>query len=47
MYNIASDPKKLQMYTGAAHGVEIFSTEHGADLTKLILDFIAQYAPAS
>lgn len=47
MYQLASDPKKLQMYSGSAHGVAIFDGPHGADLTALILGFIAQYAPAS
>jgi esterase/lipase len=47
MYALASDPKQIQMYSGSAHGVTIFYTEHGAALTQLILDFIARYAPAS
>lgn len=47
MYTLASEPKQLYMYSGAAHGVAIFSTSHGVDLTQRIFDFIAQYAPPS
>jgi pimeloyl-ACP methyl ester carboxylesterase len=47
MYTVASEPKHLVIYTGVAHGIEIFSTEHGADLIQRIFDFIAIYAPAS
>ncbi|HEU5368986.1 MAG TPA: alpha/beta fold hydrolase, partial [Ktedonobacterales bacterium] len=47
MYTLASQPKQLQMYPGLAHGVAIFDGPYGASLTQLLLDFIAQYAPAS
>ncbi|HEY7358007.1 MAG TPA: alpha/beta fold hydrolase [Ktedonobacterales bacterium] len=47
MYMLASQPKQIQMYVGAAHGVAIFDGPYGDSLTELLLDFIAQYAPAS
>ncbi|HEY7358327.1 MAG TPA: alpha/beta fold hydrolase, partial [Ktedonobacterales bacterium] len=47
MYALASQPKDLHMYPGLAHGVAIFDGPYGDSLTQLLLDFIAQYAPAS
>jgi alpha-beta hydrolase superfamily lysophospholipase len=47
MYALASEPKQIQLYSGGAHGVAIFSGPHSASLTQLILSFLAQYAPAS
>jgi pimeloyl-ACP methyl ester carboxylesterase len=47
MYTIASQPKQLRIYAGAAHGVSIFDGPSGASLTQLLLAFIAQYAPAT
>jgi alpha/beta superfamily hydrolase len=47
MYTIASPPKQLHLYPGAAHGTAIFDGDSGANLIQLLLDFIAQYAPAS
>lgn len=47
MYTIASPPKQLHIYPGAAHGTAIFGEASGANLIQLLLDFIAQYAPAS
>jgi alpha/beta superfamily hydrolase len=45
MYTIASEPKQLQLYPGAEHGVAMFEADYGASLIKLLLDFIARYAP--
>jgi uncharacterized protein len=45
IYSIASEPKQLQLYPGAEHGVAMFETDYGASLIKLLLDFIARYAP--
>ncbi len=47
MYTLASQPRQIQMYPGSAHGVAIFDGPYGGSLTQLLLDFIAQYAPAS
>jgi hypothetical protein len=46
MYTIASPPKQLRIYPGAAHGTAIFDEASGANLIQVLLDFIAQYAPA-
>ncbi len=44
MYDIASQPKVLQMYPGGAHGTAIFD-DNGVDLTQRILTFVSQYIP--
>lgn len=41
MYEDASEPKSIHLYNGAAHGTDIFSTPDGADLSRRILNFIA------
>ncbi|MDQ2716766.1 MAG: alpha/beta fold hydrolase [Chloroflexota bacterium] len=46
MYALASPPKEIHLYPGSLHGVDIFDSEHGADLTQRLLTFIAHYAPA-
>jgi len=46
MYMIASPPKQLDLYPGAAHGTAIFDGDSGANLIQVLLDFIVQYAPA-
>lgn len=46
MYTIATTPKQMQLYPGDTHGLGIFETDNGASLIKLLLDFIAHYAPA-
>jgi dienelactone hydrolase len=45
MFEAASDPKSLQLYSGTAHGTDLFSAEHAADLTQRLIDFIEQFAP--
>ncbi|MBA2287863.1 MAG: alpha/beta hydrolase [Ktedonobacteraceae bacterium] len=47
MYTLASPPKEIHLYPGSLHGVDIFDSEHGTDLTQRLLTFIAHYAPAS
>jgi esterase/lipase len=46
MYDIASQPKELHLYSGGAHGIVIFYGDYGSDLTQRILNFFARYAPA-
>jgi len=36
----ASDPKAIQLFTGNAHGTDIFNSEHKAELEKMLLDLI-------
>jgi dipeptidyl aminopeptidase/acylaminoacyl peptidase len=40
MYELAAEPKEIHIYPGAAHGTDLFQTEHTADLTERILSFI-------
>ena len=47
MYTIASAPKQLHLYPGGEHGVAMFEADYGASLIKLLLDFIARYAPVA
>ena len=46
MYEIASQPKELKMYTGRDHGTALFD-DQSVDLTQRILAFVAQYVPTS
>jgi dipeptidyl aminopeptidase/acylaminoacyl peptidase len=45
MYDLSPDPKTLHTYPGSAHGVRLFKTEHGPDLTQLLITFITTNAP--
>ncbi len=45
MFDAAHDPKELQLYPGAAHGTELFSTGQAAELTRRLIDFLQRYAP--
>jgi alpha/beta superfamily hydrolase len=46
-YEKMPDPKEKQIYSGGAHGTDIFKTEHSEDLTNLLLGFIKEHAPAN
>ena len=45
MFDLAGDPKELHSYPGSAHGVQLFASEHGADLTQRLITFISASAP--
>jgi uncharacterized protein len=47
MYDAASQPKALQFYPGADHGIDLLTGSFGADATGRALAFVQQYAPAS
>ena len=47
MYEVSRPPKEIHLYPGGEHGVAIFDSENGEDLTQRILNFIVHYAPAS
>jgi len=47
MFELASDPKELHSYPGSAHGLQLFKTEHGDDLTQRLVAFITANAPAT
>lgn len=46
MYDVSAQPKQIHLYPGRAHGVAIFGTDFGPDLTQRLLTFMAIYAPA-
>lgn len=46
MFDKMPDPKIKQVYTGRAHGTELFGTQFGDDLTQKLLAFIKTNAPA-
>lgn len=46
MYELAAEPKELHLYSGNAHGTELFNTPHAADLTERILTFIQTHISA-
>ena len=47
MFELANDPKEFHSYPGAAHGVQLFKTEHGDDLMQRLVAFITANAPAT
>lgn len=48
MYEIAGEPKEIHLYSGSAHGTDIFDDPvNGSDLTQRILNFLARYASPS
>ena len=47
MHDIATSPKEIYIYPGNAHGTDIFGGNNGDDPAQRVLQFIAQYAPAS
>lgn len=47
MYDVSRPPKQIHLYPGGEHGITIFDSEDGEDLTQRILNFIVHYAPAS
>ncbi len=46
MYDVALQPKQLQMYTGSAHGVELVDSSDEGPFNRLVLTFIQTNAPA-
>ena len=40
LYESAPDPKTLKIYSGSAHGTELFDSQHGQSLRNLILEFL-------
>ena len=44
LFDLASDPKELQTYSGSAHGVQLFTSKHGDNLRQHLLDFITKHA---
>ncbi|MDA2925437.1 alpha/beta fold hydrolase [Acidobacteria bacterium AH-259-L09] len=40
MYEASSEPKELKVYSGSAHAQHLFKTEHGDDLSDLIIRFM-------
>lgn len=47
MYQVANQPKELKIYSGAAHGTQLFDGESRDDLTARIINFVTRYAPAN
>ena len=45
LYDLASQPKTLQTYAGAAHGTDILKTANHDDLVKRVLGFLAGSMP--
>jgi pimeloyl-ACP methyl ester carboxylesterase len=45
MFDLAPDPKELHTYPGAAHGVQLFATDHSDDLEQRLIAFITSNAP--
>jgi fermentation-respiration switch protein FrsA (DUF1100 family) len=45
LYDIASQPKTLHAYDGAAHGTDLLKTADHTDLVQRILDFVVQSMP--
>ncbi len=46
LYDVALEPKQLQMYVGAAHGVELLNQSDEGPFNRLVLTFIQTNAPA-
>nr|BBH85480.1 hypothetical protein KTC_02310 [Thermosporothrix sp. COM3] len=44
LYQVANAPKEIHIYSGAAHGTDLFYEEHWQDLLKRILTFVHTYA---
>lgn len=42
----APEPKQFHTFPGGAHGVLIFATEHGDELSQLLITFVTANAPA-
>ena len=42
VFKDSSEPKILKEYEGAAHGQDIFESDHGKDLTHLIFEFLKE-----
>ena len=44
MYDLAPQPKEIHVYSGTAHGTDLFDTEHRSDLIQRLLTFIESHA---
>lgn len=40
MFDLIAEPKELQLYTSAAHGLQLLSTDHAAALRQRLLEFV-------
>jgi esterase/lipase len=47
MFDLATEPKAIQIYPGSAHGVQLFATEQAADLRQRLLAFVQAHAPTT
>lgn len=45
MFDLAAEPKEMQLYPGSAHGVQLFTTEQAPDLRRRLLAFVQIHAP--
>ena len=45
MFDLAAEPKEFQIYDSSAHGVQLLTTNHAADLRQRLIDFIRENAP--
>ena len=41
MYGWSSDPKEIKVFSGLAHGTDLFDTEHAVEFRELLVDFVA------
>jgi pimeloyl-ACP methyl ester carboxylesterase len=47
MFEVAPEPKELQIYPGSAHGTDLFDTDQAAALTQRLIEFIERNAPVT
>ncbi len=40
MYELSPEPKEIRLFSGMAHGTELFDTAYGDEFTGLLLDFL-------
>lgn len=40
LFNLAAEPKEWKTYPGAAHGTDLFDTQHRAEFQQRVLEFI-------
>jgi hypothetical protein len=46
-YESVPEPKRFQSFSGSAHGVRLFASEHGDELRQLLLTFVATNVPVA
>jgi uncharacterized protein len=46
LYDLSPEPKRWHSYPGTAHGTRLFATSAGADLGRLLIEFVESAAPA-